>query len=130
MGNPHAVVFVDDLAEAGLDLLDEPAYDEALYPDGVNVEFVVRRGPRPRRDARPRARLRRDPLVRHRRVRGAVADRRRDGPGRWRVDVPGGRSTSRVDVPGGMLTVTWTRSDDRGLTGPAVVVARGRRPTL
>ncbi len=44
IGNPHAVVFVDDLAEAGA-LLEEPAYDESLYPDGVNVEFVVRRGP-------------------------------------------------------------------------------------
>ena len=44
VGNPHAVVMVDDLAEAGR-LYDEPAYDEGLYPDGVNVEFVVRRGP-------------------------------------------------------------------------------------
>ena len=45
MGNPHAVAFVDDLAEAG-DLLDAPTHDEALFPQGVNVEFVVREGER------------------------------------------------------------------------------------
>ena len=42
MGNPHAVAFVDSLDEAG-SLLEEPGYDRAVYPDGVNVEFVVRR---------------------------------------------------------------------------------------
>ena len=43
MGNPHAVAFVDDLAEAGA-LVEAPSHDAATYPDGVNVEFVVRRG--------------------------------------------------------------------------------------
>ncbi|MGA8248195.1 MAG: diaminopimelate epimerase, partial [Nocardioides sp.] len=43
VGNPHAVVLVDDLAEAG-SLAEEPSYDEGLFPEGVNVEFVVRRG--------------------------------------------------------------------------------------
>ena len=43
LGNPHAVAFVESLDEAG-PLLEEPSYDAALYPDGVNVEFVVRRG--------------------------------------------------------------------------------------
>jgi diaminopimelate epimerase len=32
----------------------------------------------------------------------------------------------RVDVPGGTLTVTWTADDRVLLTGPAVIVARGR----
>ena len=45
MGNPHAVAFVDDLADAG-PLLDEPSYSASDYPHGVNVEFVVRRGER------------------------------------------------------------------------------------
>ncbi|WP_061334954.1 diaminopimelate epimerase, partial [Streptomyces scabiei] len=46
MGNPHAVAFVDDLAQAG-DLLSPPPFSPAsAYPDGVNVEFVVDRGPR------------------------------------------------------------------------------------
>ncbi|MDF3143363.1 diaminopimelate epimerase, partial [Streptomyces sp. T21Q-yed] len=46
MGNPHAVAFVDDLAHAG-DLYSPPPFSPAsAYPDGVNVEFVVDRGPR------------------------------------------------------------------------------------
>ena len=76
VGNPHAVVFVDDLAEAG-SLLEEPAYDESLYPG--RRQRGVRRTPRarPHRDARARARVRRDPLVRHRRLCGR--DRGRPG---------------------------------------------------
>lgn len=46
MGNPHAVAFVDDLAHAG-NLFTAPPFTPATaYPDGVNVEFVVDRGPR------------------------------------------------------------------------------------
>jgi diaminopimelate epimerase len=112
VGNPHAVVMVDDLAEAGR-LYDEPAYDEALYPAGVNVEFVVRRG--------------RDHIAMRVHERGsgetrscgtgacAAAVAAAGGvPGRWRVDVPGG-------------TLEVTRDDDGrvSLTGPAVIVARG-----
>jgi diaminopimelate epimerase len=40
VGNPHAVVFVDDVKDAG-DLLTAPTVTpEDEYPDGVNVEFV------------------------------------------------------------------------------------------
>jgi diaminopimelate epimerase len=39
VGNPHAVVFVDDLAAIG-DLVNSPEVD-GDYPDGVNVEFVT-----------------------------------------------------------------------------------------
>ena len=40
VGNPHAVVFVDDVLDAG-DLLTAPVVTpEDEYPDGVNVEFV------------------------------------------------------------------------------------------
>ncbi len=43
MGNPHAVAFVDDLDHAG-DLFTAPPFTpEAVYPEGVNVEFVVDR---------------------------------------------------------------------------------------
>lgn len=40
VGNPHAVVFVDDMSEIGL--LDEPPVvrPRDSYPEGVNVEFV------------------------------------------------------------------------------------------
>ena len=43
--NPHAVVFVSDLAEAG-DLLSPPHISPgAAFPDGANVEFAVRHAP-------------------------------------------------------------------------------------
>ena len=48
MGNPHAVVLLEEgssLDDVG-SLLDPPRHDAEDYPDGVNVEFVVRRGPR------------------------------------------------------------------------------------
>ena len=67
-GNPHAVAFVDSLDAAGT-LLEEPGYDRAVYPDGRQRR--VRRTPRgtPRRHARPRAGVRRDAILRHRRLR-------------------------------------------------------------
>ncbi len=45
MGNPHAVVVVDDLAAVGA-LDRSPYFCSAEYPDGVNIEFVVDMGDR------------------------------------------------------------------------------------
>ncbi|WP_240617431.1 diaminopimelate epimerase [Nocardioides speluncae] len=119
MGNPHAVAFVDDLADAGR-LFDEPAYDRATYPHGVNIEFVVRRG---ERHLAMRVHERGSGETRScgtgacaAMVAAAVADGAR--PGREPVSY-------RVDVPGGALTVTWTADDRVLLTGPAVLVAWG-----
>ena len=116
MGNPHAVAFVDDLADAG-SLLAPPEHDEAVYPDGVNVEFVVRRGP-----AHVAMRV-------HERGSGET---RSCGTGAGAVMVAAAVADGaerpaayRVDVPGGTLTVTWTEDDRVLLTGPAVIVARG-----
>ena len=118
MGNPHAVVFVDDLAEAG-PLLDPPVHDSAVFPEGVNVEFVVRRAER---------------HVAMRVHERGSGETRSCGTGACAAMVgtaiADGRSPSddlayRVDVPGGTLTVTWTTDDRVLLTGPAVVVARG-----
>ena len=118
MGNPHAVVFLDDEATlAGLDLTRAPEHDESVYPDGVNVEFVVRRG--------------------HRHVGMRVHERgsgetRSCGTGTGAVlvavataDNAPRPATYRVDVPGGTLTLTWTDDDHVLLAGPAVIVARG-----
>ncbi len=115
MGNPHAVVFVDDLAEAG-DLRAAPVVEPA-FPEGVNVELVVRRG---ERHVAMRVHER---GVGETRSCGTgacaamVAAARRDG-------VPAG-STYLVDVPGGRLTVTERADGQVELSGPAVLVARG-----
>jgi diaminopimelate epimerase len=115
-GNPHAVAFVDRLADAG-SLLTEPDYDSATYPDGVNVEFVVREG------------AQHVAMRVHERGSGetrscgtgacavAVASATADGAAR--------PTTYRVDVPGGTVHVTWTADNHLILTGPAEIVARG-----
>ena len=117
MPNPHAVVFVEDLNQAGT-LLNIPLVTPAeTYPDGVNVEFVVERG--------------NNHVAMRVYERGvgetlscgtgacavAIAARRRvhaEGDTRWQVDVPGG-------------TLWIEENDDREITlvGPAEIVAEG-----
>ena len=119
MGNPHAVAFVDSLQDPG-PLLEAPSHDPHDFPEGVNVEFVVRRGPR---------------HVAMRVFERGSGETRSCGTGACAVMVAAatadgaGRGTSyRVDVPGGELRVTWTDDDRVLLTGPAVIVARGEIP--
>ncbi|KAA1419236.1 diaminopimelate epimerase [Nocardioides humilatus] len=116
MGNPHAVAFIDDLTEAG-PLLVAPTHDPAVYPHGVNVEFVVRRG------------ARHVAMRVHERGSGET---RSCGTGACAVmvaaaladDAP--RDTDyRVDLPGGTLTIRWTHDDRILMSGPAVIVANG-----
>ncbi|WP_030947240.1 diaminopimelate epimerase [Streptomyces sp. NRRL S-646] len=122
MGNPHAVAFVDDLAHAG-NLYSPPPFSPAsAYPDGVNVEFVVDRGPR------------HVALRVHERGAGetrscgtgacavAVAAARRDGAD---PAVTGSPATYTVDVPGGTLVITEQPDGEIEMTGPAVIVAEG-----
>ena len=122
MGNPHAVAFVDDLAHAG-DLYSPPPFSPAAaYPDGVNVEFVVDRGP-----GHVAMRV-------HERGSGetrscgtgacavAVATARRDGADPGATGTP---ATYTVDVPGGTLVITERPDGEIEMTGPAVIVAEG-----
>jgi diaminopimelate epimerase len=124
MGNPHAVAFVDSLDDAGR-LFDPPTHDPSVYPDGVNVEFVVRRG---ERHVAMRVHERGSGETRSCgtgacavMVAAAVADDARPEASKGFSDV-----AYRVDVPGGELTVTWTADDRVLLTGPAVIVASGQ----
>ncbi|MEU1179473.1 diaminopimelate epimerase [Streptomyces sp. NPDC005820] len=122
MGNPHAVAFVEDLAHAG-DLYSPPPFSPAsAYPDGVNVEFVVDRGPE------------HVALRVHERGSGetrscgtgacavAVAAARRDGVDPAATGTP---ATYTVDVPGGRLVITERPDGEIEMTGPAVIVATG-----
>ncbi|MCZ4500327.1 MAG: diaminopimelate epimerase [Marmoricola sp.] len=116
MGNPHAVAFVEQLEDAG-PLLTQPGYDGGAFPDGVNIEFVVRRG-----DQHVALRV-------HERGSGET---RSCGTGACAAMVAAAladgaeRGTSyRVDVPGGSLDIVWTSEDRILMTGPAVLVAEG-----
>jgi diaminopimelate epimerase len=115
-GNPHAVAFVDSLTDSG-PLLDAPEHDSETYPDGVNVEFVVREG-----DRHIAMRV-------HERGSGET---RSCGTGACAAALAAALAdgvepsvTYRVDVPGGTLHVTWNDADHLVLTGPAELVARG-----
>ncbi|WP_240467879.1 diaminopimelate epimerase [Streptomyces albus] len=123
MGNPHAVAFVTDLADPG-PLLEAPVVrPAAAYPEGVNVEFVVSRGPR------------HVALRVHERGAGEtrscgtgacavmVAAARRDGHDPRQDGAP---VTYTVEVPGGQLEITERTDGEIEMTGPAVIVAEGR----
>ncbi|QLJ04545.1 diaminopimelate epimerase [Streptomyces sp. NEAU-sy36] len=122
MGNPHAVAFVSDLRHAGDLYSAPPVSPEGAYPDGVNVEFVVDRGPR------------HVAMRVHERGSGetrscgtgacavAVAAARRDGAG---PAVTGTPVTYTVDLPGGRLVITERPDGQIEMTGPAVIVAEG-----
>ncbi len=112
--NPHAVVMLDDLEDAGA-LREVPAWHpHERYPAGVNVEFVRLAGPR-HLQVRIHERGVGETLSCGTGVCAAVAVARdaADDPaaGTWRVDVPGG--------------TVWVDVDDVGastLRGPAVLV--------
>ena len=115
VGNPHAVVFTDDLASLG-SLEDAPQVSPASsYPEGVNVEFVELL---PNHEVKMRV---------HERGSGetqscgtgtcavALAATMKLGeplPARWVIYPPGGRLV--VDIDG---------HSNATLTGPAVLVA-------
>ncbi|MEU7295689.1 diaminopimelate epimerase [Streptomyces exfoliatus] len=122
MGNPHAVAFVEDLDHAGT-LYTEPPYEPAaVYPDGVNIEFVADRGPRhvamrvhERGAAETRSCGTGACAV-------AVATARRDGADPAESGTP---VTYTVDVLGGTLLITEHPDGRIDMTGPAEIVAEG-----
>jgi diaminopimelate epimerase len=116
MGNPHAVAFVDDVADAGA-LRDAPEHDTATYPDGVTVEFVQRVG---EHHLAMRVHERGSGETQScgtgacaAMVAAAVADRAERG------------TSYAVDLPGGRLDIVWTDDDRVLMTGPAEIVAEG-----
>jgi diaminopimelate epimerase len=114
VGNPH-LACVTGVALDTLDLTAEPAFDRALFPHGVNVEFVS-----PVRDGRVAMRV-------HER---GVGETRSCGTGTVAAVVAALRAAGgttgdvEVDTPGGRLRVTVDH-DTTVLHGPAVLVASG-----
>jgi len=114
VGNPHAVVFVNDVADAG-DLKSAPVVTPAdEYPDGVNVEFVQK--------------LENGELAMRVHERG-VGETRSCGTGTCAVALAAtldskGRlpATWIINPPGGRLRVEIDGHNNATLTGPAVLI--------
>lgn len=116
MGNPHAVVAVDDLQAPMLARLGPALTSHAHFPEGANAGFVQKLSPHHVR------------LRVHERGSGwtlacgtgacaAMAVLRRRGE----VD-----AQVRVDLPGGTLQIDWTGPGERlWMTGPATFVYEG-----
>ncbi|GAB4545602.1 MAG: diaminopimelate epimerase [Phycisphaerales bacterium] len=121
MGNPHAVVFRDDLDDPGAPRLDEigPALERhGAFPARTNVHLAT---------VASRDRLR---VVSWERGAGATLG---CGTGVCAVVALARRAglvdgLCRVDVPGGALTCSWSGDDGAGvhLEGPARMVFVGR----
>jgi diaminopimelate epimerase len=115
MGNPHLACLTDVDLE-GLDLTGAPAFDTALFPDGVNVELIT--------VIEPATHIR---LRVHER---GVGETRSCGTGACAAAYAAlsaeGRAegTVVVDVPGGRLSVQ-VAPGTTVLTGPAVLVSAG-----
>jgi diaminopimelate epimerase len=113
VGNPHLACAINEPV-AVLDLTRAPAFDPAVFPDGVNIEFYRTVGERhlemrvyERGSGETRSCGTGTVAV------AAAASRQAGEPGEWTVDVPGGRVHVTLDGRTGHLR------------GPAVLVAEG-----
>lgn len=115
MGNPHAVLFVDDVAAAPVGTLGPRIETLPQFPAGSNVEFVRVDGPR---------------ALTMRVWERGVGETRSCGTGACAAAVAAayaGHTGRRVEVevPGGRLEIDWEQGGTVVLTGPAVFVADG-----
>jgi diaminopimelate epimerase len=116
MGNPHVAVPVADLAEAG-DLLHAPRVQPSSpFPTGVNVEFVLGRGPG---------------RIAMRVFERGVGETRSCGTGACAAAVAAAQWWSvqtldyQVEVPGGVVRVRSSATGSILLSGPTAFVASG-----
>jgi diaminopimelate epimerase len=116
MGNPHVVVPVSDLADAG-ELRYPPVVQPAdPFPTGVNVEFVLGRGPG---------------RIAMRVFERGVGETRACGTGACAAAVAaaqwwgGDELDYQVEVPGGVVRVRRSPSGSILLSGPTAFVASG-----
>jgi diaminopimelate epimerase len=115
VGNPHAVVFVDDPAEIPVGELGSRLGTDPVFPEGANIEFAVVRNP---------------DLIELRVWERGVGETLACGSGAAAAAAVAHRlgqvgTTTTVRLPGGDLQVTL---DERGawLTGPAHYVFEGQ----
>jgi len=114
MGNPHAVLVVDDVAKAPVNEWGPRIERDVAFPDGTNVEFIEVAGP---------------DVVRGRIWERGVGETMASGTGASAMAAAAhllghtGRRV-RVELPGGALHVDWTEHT-LWVRGPAVEVYAG-----
>lgn len=118
MGNPHCVVFVEELNDEAVLGLGPRVERHPAFPERTNVEF---------------ARVVSAEAVEMRVWERGSGETLACGSGACAVAVAGsltGRTGRRVEcrLPGGLLEVEWTTTGPVFLTGPAVEVFRGEWP--
>jgi diaminopimelate epimerase len=115
MGNPHAVIFVEDVEAAPVTTLGPLLERHAAFPEGTNVEFVQ---------------VVDDGVVRQRTWERGVGETLACGTGACAVAVASqvrglaGRPLL-VELRGGPLELDWTPGGTVRMTGPAREVAHG-----
>jgi diaminopimelate epimerase len=114
IGNPHAVLFVDDVDEAPVTTVGPEIESDAMFPNRTNVEFVQ---------------LMNDGTIRVRIWERGVGETPASGTGAtasaYIAHTVGGFAIPiAVRLPGGVVTITF---DDRGawMEGPAEIVFSG-----
>ena len=117
MGNPHAVVMVDDVEKAQVETVGAALQASDAFPEGVNVGFLQVMN-------RESARLR----VFER----GVGETRACGSGACAAMVAGNlhgllRTRATLSLPGGEIELAWPgKCSPVAMTGPAVTVYEGR----
>ena len=116
VGNPHAVIFVDNVAEFPVERYGPAIERHSRFPDRTNVEFVEVIGP-----VKLRARV----------WERGVGETPSCGTGAGAVlfaafSTGRSRRKARVLLPGGELKVEFTRDGILSLSGPAREVFQGR----
>ena len=115
MGNPHAVIFVEDSDKFPVTEIGQLLETHSLFPRRTNVEFVSVRG--------------KDHFYQRTWERGA-GETLACGTGACAVHVAanltnrGGRK-SRIDLRGGTLFIDWTEKGNVIMKGPATTVFEG-----
>ena len=115
MGNPHCVLFVDDVDEAPVDVVGPAIENNAMFPNKTNVEFVE---------------IVDDMRLRLRVWERGVGETLACGTGACAAAVAAslalriGREAT-VELPGGELAIRWAENGHVYMTGPATEVFSG-----
>ena len=115
MGNPHCVIFVDDVDAVPLEEIGPPIENHSFFPRRVNVEFVQ--------------------VLSRQRLKARVWERGAGvtlacGTGACAAAVAAARAgladrALTIDLPGGRLSTRWGSDNHVHLSGPAVVTFEG-----